>query len=292
MRQRRFDRLPLRSAIKKSVRAVQKLEAVIAVPERRLYESGHLSMSRLRMPDFLGIGGIKSASTWLYENLRVHPELYLPERKELHYFTLRRHKRLTWYSRQFEPAGDRVTGEITPGYGVMSSNQIAGVARLLPDLKTVLIIRNPVDRAWSHAVMKLSRERHRPVEAVPDEEFREFLTSPACMAAGDYGAMIDRWNAHYPADRLLVAVFDDVEQAPRHLLETVFGHLGVSTDVEYDAFPAATVIDRGAGGSGTLVGKTDRPHVPERFRELLEPMYADATKRLAERIGGRTTEWV
>lgn len=296
VRQRRFDRLPFRAPIKRSVRAIAKLEAAVAVPERALMRRGWLDATDLRLPDFLGIGGVKSATTWLYENLRAHPGVFLPAEKELHYFGLKWFKRLQWYAAHFEHAGDRVAGEITPAYGLLPVDRIRDVAELMPDLRLVLLMRNPVDRAWSHAVMKLSREKRRPMESVPNSEIIGFLKSDACRRAGDYAVMIGNWTTVFPAERLFVAAYEDVSNTPVELLQRVFSHLGVSAPDDYSTFPATTVIDRGAGGSGTIVGKTSRTEVPEQFRPLLEDMYREPLSKLraipglAERVPA-ITQW-
>lgn len=272
--------MPLRQPIKKTIRTAAKIEAVVAVPERVLYRKGLLDISNLRLPDFLGIGGIKSASTWLYENLRAHPGAFLPDEKEIHYFTVRHFRRLRWYADHFADAGSRIAGEITPAYGLLSRPEIAEIRQLMPDLKLVLLIRHPVERAWSHAVMKLAREQRRSIDEASDNEIRAFLESAACRRAGDYATMIETWTSVFSPERLLVGTVDEVEAAPQDLLLRVFAHLQLPLDVDLDRFPATTVIDRGAGGSGTLVGKQTRSQVPGRYLAGLTEMYADEIARL------------
>ena len=70
-------------------------------------------------PDFIGIGAQKAGTTWLDRNLRAHPQIWMPERKELHYFDRRiadmRSPTDEWSASIFETGRARVTGEITPG---------------------------------------------------------------------------------------------------------------------------------------------------------------------------------
>ena len=73
--------------------------------ERALYRYGLLSPARVPFPDFLGIGAQKAGTTWLHENLRRHPELFLPEEKELHYFDRQWVRPLRHYSAAFREAG-------------------------------------------------------------------------------------------------------------------------------------------------------------------------------------------
>lgn len=273
-----------RLSLKRAARTIQRLEWLVAGPERLLYERGLLDRSRLRFPDFLGIGGIKSATTWLYENLRGHPDVYLPPMKELHYFNLRRHRRLKWYVAHYADAGSRLTGEITPGYSLIGRGQVQRIARLMPEVRLILMIRNPIDRAWSHAVMTLARKQDRPAELVPDAEYKAFLASDRCREAGDYDAIIDRWTTHFPPNRLHVTFFDHVERDPVAVLRAVFAHLGLTTDVDLTA-SANVVIDRGVAGQVSIIGKDTRTTVPARFRPMLEEMYSEPIGRLSVRLG-------
>lgn len=256
-----------------------------------IYERGVLSTDRLRLPDFLGIGGIKAATTWLHENLTLHPNLFLPPHKEVHYFDINRHKRLGWYAGHFEAAGEARAGDITPSYGLLPVKRIRSVHHLISDARLLLIMRNPVDRAWSHAVMKLARERGRSVEQVPDAELQAFFTSERCRAAGDYEAIIGRWTSVFQKEQLLTVWFDDVERRPTDVLKRVFGHLGVSTDLDLSAFPAASVIDRGVGGV-LSVNKEARTQVPDHFRDELVEMYREPIDRLSQRLGDLPSGWL
>ena len=71
-------------------RALQQVQAVLTTPEKWAYTRGYGVPEGL--PSFLGIGVQKGGTSWLYENLRCHPELFLPDQKELHFFDRRFHR--------------------------------------------------------------------------------------------------------------------------------------------------------------------------------------------------------
>ena len=71
-------------------------------------------MTRHALPHFLGIGAQKAGTTWLAENLRCHPEVFLPERKELHWLDHKFERPLSDWAAHFADAGERKRGEITP----------------------------------------------------------------------------------------------------------------------------------------------------------------------------------
>jgi hypothetical protein len=234
------------------------------------------------LPDFLGIGAAKTGTTWLHHNLRAHPDLYLPDQKEVHYFDARWHRSPRWYAGHFSKGAGKVKGEITPAYSVLPPRKVAAVRRMLPEARLILLVREPVETVWSHAVMKLARERGRKPSDVPHEEYREFFCRSSTRNNVDYTAMIGRWQHEYPADRLLVASNNAVRECPVELLTRVFTHLGVSVPSDWKGFPAGSVIDRGVGGGADLVGRQRPDSIPEEYRRLLDELYAPETARFHE----------
>ncbi len=290
IRQGRWGWVPGRETLKTGLRRAR-LRAY-ADPVRRMYERGWLDKGRLRLPEFLGIGAPKAGTTWLHHNLAAHPDLYLPDGKEMHYFSSRQYLGLRWYAGQFTAAGDRTPGEITPGYSALPIRDIKRVHQLIPEARLLLLVRHPIERAWSHAVMKLARETGRDVSEVPDTEYLDHFRSPYSMERGDYLDMIDRWTQVFPADQLWVGSFNCITDKPRQLLIDVFRHLGVRDDVNWEHFPYAQVIDRGVHGTEDVFGRSTRPDVPERFLEALEPLLRPQIERFAERYPEIGTPWL
>lgn len=254
--------------------------AALSAVEKPLYVHGIRSTRKLSLPDFLGIGTQKAGTTWLWENLRVHPELFLPDKKELHYFDWNFYRPLTYYARYFEPAGGKVKGEITPNYCALPPERVAFIARIMPDAKLVLFLRNPIERAWSRAVMVLVRKRGRAFDDITEEEWIAQLTSKRSIARGNYPRMLHEWDQHYRDEQLYVAFFDQIVRQPRELLAEVFEHLGVSTDVNWDDFPYNQVIHQG-----------EKAAMPEKIRRLLEDMYRKDIEVLHQRFGQRVAHW-
>lgn len=123
--------------------------------EKTQYALGIRSTNGLCLPDFLGIGAQKAGTTWLHENLCHHPDLYLPEPKELHYFDWGFHRSLRHYSDIFKRGCNRVKGEITPGYSIIPVERMRFIRTIMPDVRLIFLMRNPIDRAWSQALMNL-----------------------------------------------------------------------------------------------------------------------------------------
>jgi hypothetical protein len=248
-----------------------------------LYARGFKSAARLPLPDFLGIGAQKAGTTWLHANLKAHPEIVLPpEAKEVHFFD--KHLLdygLEGYSTLFRAGPGKVKGELTPAYGIIPPRRIRFVRAVLPNVKLIFLMRNPIDRAWSHALMNLVTEPNRPLHEIPDEKFIAHFKSPASRSRGDYQAILDNWLACYPRKQLFIGLFDDLTMRPRHLLTEIFSFLGISTTVDFSRFPCDQPIFKGP----------DTP-LPVHFSRLLRQIYETPIRRLAEHYSAPADRWL
>ena len=222
----------------------------------------HVSVARLgialdRFPDFLIVGPQRTGTTWLHAHLRYHPQIFLSEPKELFFFSRLKTPRdpkfqssdLGWYLRFFRDPlwralmknavtlwrfraayRPRVRGEATASYAALDADVIGDVVALRPDIKVILMIRDPIERAWSHAKKDLARKRRRRAEEVPDAEFRAFFTDPYQRRCAQYVENCDRWAAQLQPQHLRVLRFDDIGTRPEALLLEVMEFLGVRAD--------------------------------------------------------------
>lgn len=112
------------------------------------------------LPTFVVIGAMRSGTTSLASNLRMHPEVFVPDRKELHFFDKRFDRGVGWYARQFAGVTtERAVGEATPNY-MYRPEAIDRMAGTVPDIRLVAILRNPVDRAaYSRYWRRVARGR-------------------------------------------------------------------------------------------------------------------------------------
>jgi hypothetical protein len=102
------------------------------------------------LPDFIIIGTQKGGTTFLFKLLSNHPYVRLPFRKEIEYFDIHFEKGINWYRSQFPiRKSNIITGESTPHY--MSHPHVPKrIVEVIPHVKLIVILINPVDRAYSH----------------------------------------------------------------------------------------------------------------------------------------------
>jgi hypothetical protein len=288
----RFTWLPYKAEIKRLViRPLKMTRGLVTVPNTLLYANGARDTATLTLPRFLGIGAVKGGTTWLHHNLAPHPELFLPADKEMHFFDHQLHRGLGRYTRAFATAGDRIPGEITPSYSTLPEWRIGLVAKLIPDARIIMLVRDPVERAWSHAVMKLARERLRQPSEITTAEAVGHFTSEESLSRGMYSQILERWGNHFPPEQVFVGFYDDITDRPLGLLSDVVRHIGASTDIDWSAMPYQKVIDRGVRGGPDVVGSSTPP-LPEQLRNELHQLYGDELARLAVTYGGPAQRWL
>jgi len=237
-------------------------------------------------PDFLGIGAQRGGTTWLYEQLLRHPQVRFPIGKEVNYWNVWHGRGIAvdTYLRRFrryEP--DCRAGEISPEYAALDPPVIAEMRRSLPDLRLFLILRSPLERAWSDALMTLREACEMEPHEASDAWFLDVLRSRRLRRRGEYLAQLRSWHAGYPRDQLLLLFLEDVEARPREVLRALCRHIGVS-EAPVDALAEADLRARVNAGGG--------PPPPERIRRHLLEQYERLVAELSDYLGRDLGHWL
>ena len=186
-----------------------------------------------------------------------------------------------WYSTLFENSRGRLAGEITPAYSCLGDAAISHMHSLMPDAKLILLLRDPIDRAWSHARMDLAHFSGRRVDAIDQPKFEDHFLSVASRRRGSYPAMIDRWLAHFPKEQLFIGFYDEIEACPEELLTRILQFLGV----------AATTGDIPATVRSRINAGENAP-MPEALERQLAHLYVEDLRELAARYGSYPAKWL
>lgn len=184
---------------------------------------------RLR-PNLICLGAAKAGTTALAAVLGAHRDIYMPPQKELnalHYNDL--DDRLGEYMAYFRDAGDAaVRCDFSVRY-LASPNAPAAAARLTPDARLLVILRNPVDQIQSHYwhLRRQNFHQTRPVDPAPDlfealDRFPELLLEPAL-----YGKHLERWLALFSRERLLVIDHADMSRDLQGMLDRICDFVAV-----------------------------------------------------------------
>jgi hypothetical protein len=175
-----------------------------------------------KLPDFLIIGAPKAATSWLARNLRQHEGVFLAA-SEIHYFNRGYAQGLDWYAAHFDEAksGKRI-GEKSATY-LASPEVPERVAQLLPNVRLIAQLRNPIDRAYSDYCMLLRRGTvtHR-IDNYLDPARAAGLRF---IADGEYARHLSRWLSFFPREQILIHFYDEIRQQPIDVLGDVTAFL-------------------------------------------------------------------
>ncbi len=288
-----------------TTQAVARLRSALSMSTRRRIASRRVAL-RLRsanaraLPNLLIVGAQRCGTSSLYKYLQMHPEVRSSLRKEVEYFTLHFDKGEAWYRAHFprraevEKAGVRVLFEATPNY-LFDPRCAERAAAAVPDARIVILLRDPVQRAFSH-YQHNRRLGHEPLDfatAIEQEEsrtakgFGELLADPTIAlpramrrysyaSRGYYADQLLPWLQFFGSDRVLVLASKDLYDHPSATYREITAFLGIAdwTPARYDNYSAKL----GAGDP------TDH-WFPESVRKDLIERFDPANRRLEELLG-------
>ena len=197
---------------------------------------------------------------------------------EVRYFSQSFRLPLQHYSDLFVPGRERIKGDKSPSYCYVPAYRIRFIRSIMPSVRLVFMMRNPVERAWSHAVMSLVKHARRRIEEIPQSRFYTFFSRH--REWGCYSKVLDRWLRVFRDEQLYISFFDQIVSDPIGLLRNVCAHVRADTGVEWSQFPYRRVVNAGQGLP-----------IPAEYRTVLEEMYREEIARLDRRFGGVVSWW-
>jgi hypothetical protein len=216
------------------------------------------------IPDFLFIGAPRAGSTWLYRHLRRHPGIWMPPIKNLLYRhqgawpnklrTLRQIKdglipvkpselgfyakfflgspnSACWYKSLFQ-GGRNATlrGDISDDLFVLTQSQIADYKAINPHLRVFAILRDPIDRIFSHIKHNFVNNRGRDFTTVAPSEYHDLLTSDWALDRSHYHRSLSNWLSVFGPDQVRLYDHAQLHDNPLALLEDICAFIGAPFD--------------------------------------------------------------
>lgn len=182
---------------------------------------------------FTCIGAGKAGTTWLWSALRGHPDVFLPEIKELHYFSREAFedpsirnpnfdKPISWYHRFFQPAQpDQLCGDFSPSY-LFGSDAAERIAAYNAKMKIIVLLRDPVERTFSHYLFAQQRGLFKNLSFEAALEQLPFIADQS-----EYGRLLTPYFRLFPRQQICVLQFEQLKRDPAALLATVEEFLGI-----------------------------------------------------------------
>lgn len=269
-----------------------------------------------RFPDFFIVGAMRAGTTSLHHILDSHPGVFIPKQEifffdvddfEEHAEQARRADGQWWfrdfeaelahalaaYHAHFSPAdGDQLIGEDSTTY-LTSAQAPARIARLCPEAKIVISLRDPVARAWSHYWHLVRSGR-----AVLDFESTLISGRGTLLKRSIYPPALQRWFDHLPAEQIHVMIFEEFIASPQLHLDALCDFLGLSPRITHHELDPRVRHRHRAGSPGTprwLLAANwlrrraaHRPGltgpVPSPTQRRRDPLHVSLVKRIA-RLG-------
>lgn len=242
-------------------------------------------MTDQRLPTFIVIGAMKGGTTSLWGYLRAHPQVFMPDAKEIQFFSNpgRYERGFDWYTAHFADAADAVAvGEASTNY--TKYPRLTGtpgrIAEAMPDVRLVYMLRNPIARIQSHYVQLVHRHgERRPLSVMVRED-------PELLDISRYRMQIDQYLEHFDRDQLLVMTSEELRNDRDATLARMFTFIDV--DPALRRSESATELHRSVDKRlDTKVSTTARRM---RGYEFVRRMTPKRLRRLASRLTKRSIE--
>ncbi len=209
----------------------------------------------MRKPDFILVGAQKCGTTWLWRMISEHPQTDLPKKKEIHFFggIENYQKGIDWYLNHFKgKSWNSVTGEASTTYfydnmpywhnptnEILFNNEMPKIAEIIkntiPDVKIIVVLRNPVDRAisaYTH-VLRVIAKNHL-VKKESSKVWWSLITlaqrnkKTRIIEYGYYDRYLKVYKNIFGSNQLKVIVYeDDMVKQPLQTIKGVYQFLGI-----------------------------------------------------------------
>jgi hypothetical protein len=240
---------------------------------------------------FLVCGTQKGGTTALDTYLRQHPEICMPNRKELHFFDIEynfRYQNVDYkkYHSFFDPQPDHlISGEVTPIYMYWQASP-RRIWEYNPQMKLIILLRNPIQRAFSHWNMNRIRADETLTfwEALNIEEDRRRKTLPyqdrvfSYLDRGLYSEQLRRLLRFFPRNQLLIIKSKNLREHPQSVMDELSKHLGISS----------ISIQK---NSEVFSGEYQNP-MTSKERDFLHDFYRPEIYTLEKMLGWDCSEWL
>lgn len=184
------------------------------------------------LPNFLVIGAQKAGTTWLYDVLGKHPDIFLPDTKELSYFCQQDSDgnefdhfdrlNLSWYEEFFSArTTENAVGEISPMY-LCDEHAPERIAATLPGVKLIAVLREPVERAASEYWMTFNKlASMAPLAEILEKDDNLILRR------GLYSKQLETYFSLFPRENILVLFFEEMMADRNAAVDRICRFLGV-----------------------------------------------------------------
>jgi hypothetical protein len=204
------------------------------------------------LPNLLYVGADRAGSTWVANLFRWHPDIFIPEVKELFFFDKYYERGLSWYSSHFEGGRNLpIVAEVCHDY-LYSETALENISRLQVPIRIIICLREPLSRTIS------AFQYLRKFDWAPSSLQEAIDSHPELIEHSTYAPHVRRYLDRFGQAGAYVAVFDDLVEDPSHFADRMEEWLGVRRlatppNLRVPHLPAAEARNRWLARAGKRV---------------------------------------
>lgn len=185
------------------------------------------------------------------------------------------------YARLFRHKGDRLSGDISPGYCSIGDDVVGSIAAGLSQTKILLLVREPIARVWSRICMA-DRDGNFDTSLLDDAaSFAEFIKTSRYLKDRSLPTeIVRRWSSLFSDGRFRAILFDDIVGKPEETVREILSFIGADPCKPVELPPTH---NRKSGAK--------KLEMPDRIRDLLVGQFADEIRACASLLGGAARSW-
>lgn len=220
-------------------KVIKKIHSIINWRDKIPYFFNIRKASREDMPDFIIAGLPKCGTVWMVRVLRSDKQFlyvenpFFADKGEIRFFSRNFKFPITQYFQAFNKNRDpsKLAYEKSPDYSTLSRRRIKLIKKLNPDVKIILIFRDPIARAFSNAKMDLFRAGVT-LEPQNDELFFQHYKKQSKIY--NYKRILENWRAVFPKSQLLILSNEDIGENPEKIIEKIYSFLDRPIHFDHD----------------------------------------------------------
>jgi hypothetical protein len=185
-----------------------------------------------------------------------------------------------WYSSLFLADEGQIIGEVTPAYARLDRKNIAKIHALMPNIKIIYMLRNPIHRMWSWAAHSYSNKfGYQGLHSINEHTIMNFLRKKKNLQNSRYFTNQQNWEKFYPKENIFIGFFEQLTDNPRKLLKDIYEFLELEFSEQY--IPD-TVHQK--------VNARQYPAIPDHFAHYLAQQLYEEIEQLHQRFDNEYTE--
>jgi len=224
-----------------------------------------------RLPDFMIIGPTRCGTSSLYKNLLRHPRIDGPKKDKFAFFYANYEKGIDWYKAQFPDVNSDVLLCEANALYIFHSECPRHIYRWLPEIKLIVMLRNPVTRSWSHFYCNRNRE---------NPEWQNLMRGDhPVLEQGIYADLLLPWLKYFDRKQLLIIKSEDFFENSGQIVSDCFKFLNLP-DMKFESYkyydPRKEKPNQNLG---------EHPKIPSEIEKWLGEFFVPHNRQLYQLLG-------